>query len=574
MVRPKRHHKTKAKGKIASMGSGSCSGSGSGSGNDNGNDNSSGGTSGSRNGIGKGKSKSRDEPVVVSKKTNNSTRISAGSSSSSNSNRRVASAGTMEKASTPAANNRRGSSRTTRGSTKNAALPTRKTRSSTAAESKVEEERSQATSSKVTSNTKRKLRETKSVHRIQQSKKRKIDAIDTGRLETRIQSLSDKDTETRSKDMNQNAVSQSVQKNKDKIIKNKMDSGNELDRNDQIWASELPFHVDVSARKAFYFSIKLDAPTAHYAEDVNKAASKDGIVWKVNVGDTVAIHVDLDRTARNRVAKNLKGGYELYPYTVTWWVAEIIAIYRYLSDNEAQELRKKVSDSDGLSSLDEKQQERGSFQVEVRWLYRKVDIPGAFNRKTNSCENDNGLMEVFETDDVGEISATALLGQVIVHCKENIPEDPPTRVNDMPLTHCFCHRSWSLHRKTLIPIGSAKNRFQRGMLYSRYMSRGSATRAAFEEALSNNKTTHMNRRDKKQDWQEVFEDAIGRLTLAKASAVEHGAQLIGRTKEQRQIKKFLINAIRAVNTKEKVDLSNSNMCSLFIGGPPGKFLVD
>ncbi len=519
----------KAEGKIAKM-SGKSGGSGSG------------------NGSGSSKSKRGNEYVAEPKKRSKSNRISVvknASPSSGNSHQRTATSGDAAR------------SKTILG-----------------------EGRSKVIQNEITSNTKRKSRETKNVQRIDQNKKRKIGPTSTGGTEKGIQSLPDSNTETPNKctnaseDVNQNSAPQSVQKKNGKNSNDKMGSTNLLDRNNQIWDSELPFHVDVSAQKAFYISLKLDPPTEQYADNVNDTISMDEIVWTVKVGDTVAIHVDLDRAARNRVAKNLKGGYDLYPYTVTWWVAEVIAIYRNLSDNEAQVLRKKVSDSDRLTSLDEKNQELGSFQVEVRWLYRKVDIPGAFNRKTNPCDNIDGVNEVFETDDVDEISATALLGQVIVHSKENIPQDLPTSVNDMPVTHCFCQRAWSLYRKTLVPIGSGANRLQRGMLYSKFMSRGSATRAAFEEAISKNGTMNVDMGDKKQDWQEVFQDALSRLTLAKAAAVDCGTQLIGRTKEQKQIKKFLINAISAVNKEEKVDLSNSNKCSLFIGGPPGKFHID
>jgi len=50
----------------------------------------------------------------------------------------------------------------------------------------------------------------------------------------------------------------------------------------------------------------------------------------------------------------------------------------------------------------------------------------------------------------------------------NNEESITTSISGMPVLHYYCHRFWSVHRKSLMPIGTSHNRLQRGWMYSKY----------------------------------------------------------------------------------------------------------
>lgn len=343
------------------------------------------------------------------------------------------------------------------------------------------------------------------------------------------------------------------------------ESNSDLEAEDEsMWASEKPFHVDISAKKAFYMSMNVTPPSHLYAIE---NTMKDEEEWQVSVGDVVAIQVDVG-SVRRRQSKRMSSELLNHPYSVCWWCAEVLTIYRDLDTTSEAELLKKTSKdvAEGTTS-----KEYSQFQLELRWLYRMEDIPGFAHSKSKAeAESEDSLVELFETDDVDVFPANTLLGPVTVH-SEATPSTPLASLHQgMPLVHFLCHRFWTLHRKTLMPIGSAETQFQRGMMYSKFLGRGSAIRASFEEAIGNGDSS-VGLNITSSDWKARFHDTISKLSLAEASAVESGVEVIGREAQQTQIKSFLHSAVKGVNMKDMTDVRNSNVFALFIGGPPGKF---
>jgi hypothetical protein len=353
--------------------------------------------------------------------------------------------------------------------------------------------------------------------------------------------------------------------NDDEAVSNSEDSDLNEEDEENMWATELPFHVDVSAQKAFYTSIEVTPPSDHYAD-----AKMGEEVWKLSVGDTVAIHVDTG-SMRRRASNRLSDEFLNHPFRVKWWCADIIAIYRNLEADEAKELRKNTDKR--LDSSVNDSVKHGNFQVEVRWLYKMDDIPGfaALNTKEDRA-NRAGLQEIFETDDVDEIGANTILGPVVVHAGNPSPDQElDQHLKGMPLVHFFCHRFWSLHRRTLMPTGTADKRMQRGMLYSKYLSTGTQARSAFQ-ALQGNTDDTPKDFDLNSDWKRRFQSTISKLTLAEASDDSTRSDVIGREAQKAQIKNFLSSAIQGVNTMQISDTAgSSNAFCLFVGGPPGKF---
>ena len=382
--------------------------------------------------------------------------------------------------------------------------------------------------------------------------------------------------------------------------------------------SELPFHVDVSAQKAFYTSMNIIPPSDDDADNGNgndndndnsnndddndndeesdeksessqtetetRSCAKE---WKVSVGDTVAIYVDNGRasTRTNNVSNELFH----HPYKVLWWCADIIAIYSNLDADEATDLKhrisnKSVSNSGSRSRSGSGSEVRksniksfGNFLIEVRWLYKMIDIPGlaTIEKKADRHRlSRTGLEELLETDDVDDLSAKSILGPVMIHAVQSPNQVLESTFLGMPLVHFFCHRLWSLHRKTLVPIGTSEKRMQRGMLYSRYLGRDTQTRAAFKASTLKNDTTgnkSLPNVDSDSSWRRRFQSTISILTLSEASDDSTVSEVIGREKQQTEITKFLASAVKGVNaTQTKHTITSNNFC-LFVGGPPGKF---
>jgi hypothetical protein len=181
----------------------------------------------------------------------------------------------------------------------------------------------------------------------------------------------------------------------------------------------------------------------------------------------------------------------------------------------------------------------GEIMVEVRWLYRSGEVPVLsqssqhqrfIGTKRDGNGNGNGTQtvtvteEVYETDHVDACSTLSLLAPLVLLqssdldftatgtdtgtdtaiggdtkmtsparkkrasqkgtlalTKQHEHEDGVHAVFqelNMPRTEFFCHRFWSVRRRTLMPVGSSANRVPRGWLYSREIQRSHAFQMA------------------------------------------------------------------------------------------------
>jgi hypothetical protein len=350
-------------------------------------------------------------------------------------------------------------------------------------------------------------------------------------------------------------------------VKNKRaDSDDEESINeDNIWTAEPPFYVDISAQKAFYKSIHITPPSEQYSTAIvsSQEITED---WKVGMGDSVAIHVDTG-SIRRKTSHGLSTEVRNHPFKVQWWCGNIITIYRNLSDDECEEIK-----AGKKSQLDENTVIYDDYQIEVRWLYREEDIPGFTGPgRKKKILNRTGLEEVIETDDVEEIGANSILGPITLHTTPSPNDDLALHHQGMPLVHLFNHRFWAVHRRTQYTTAIPDKRQQRGMLFSKYLNRGTQARAAFqvfEGAMDDvAKGPGLD-----SDWKGRFHRTLSKLTLAEASDDTTSSDVIGRESQKEQIKSFLSSAIKGVNSSQVETTGSSNAFCLFVGGPPGTYM--
>uniref|UniRef100_A0A7S1YP31 BAH domain-containing protein n=1 Tax=Ditylum brightwellii TaxID=49249 RepID=A0A7S1YP31_9STRA len=337
----------------------------------------------------------------------------------------------------------------------------------------------------------------------------------------------------------------------------------------RIWTSSSPYHVDISSGRSYYTSLEVLPPYDSYIDrdkDENEKYKKQNKCWTVSLGDTVVAewsHLGVSAEPR-------------HPFAAQWAPCEVVSIWKnHICKDELMKLRKNllhVSDEKKVG-VDSTHNESDIIMMEVRWLYEKHDIPGA--AKTQHSEEDKTkikLEEVFETDHINECYASALLAPITIHSEINA--NPSTnRYLGMPVKHFFCERFWSYHRKSLVPIGSIKNRINRGRLYSRYLGKDGVLQAALNESLRAHNDEHTSSTISFH-WKDAFHDAIKILSLcdASADAPARGLALPGRDKEYHQISTFLRTAICGVGSAASVCKSGEELSvnsALFVAGPPG-----
>ena len=342
----------------------------------------------------------------------------------------------------------------------------------------------------------------------------------------------------------------------------------------RVKCTKQPFHVDVSSQKSFYDEIDIQPPLDSYDDRFSTMSNSDNKkqqLWKVRLGDMVCIEVE---------QQSQKADLVNFPFVVAWCPAEIVSIYKlHRSKAECLELREKISsgDDEHMKADDDVISNELDVMVEVRWFYRKFEIPGA-KLTTKSKSNDgDGLEEIFETDQVDACPAECLLAPLKLH-EVSRPEESslPSVVSGMPCIHYHCRRYWSIHRKSFVPSGVLSNRIERGRMHSEYKT-----------ALSKLQSTSVangNRSSGGYSWKEAFQSAIQKLSLAEAAAdvQVHGMELKYRERERQHIGSFLRKAIRGLeqplNGSQTQDddsvfgddegLMNTKS-SIFICGPPG-----
>ncbi len=312
-----------------------------------------------------------------------------------------------------------------------------------------------------------------------------------------------------------------------------------------------PFHVDLSACKSFYEEMDIVPCDERFSRaGVNK--NEEGGRWKVKLGDTIIVETEQDN----------KYTATIFPFTVPWAPAEVVAIYRLHKDKEScAEFNRHDKQRTISADL------RGEIMLEIRWFYRPWEIPGSSKKKsvtTVGCE----LEEVFETDQITVCSAESILSPLQLH-NVTSSSTAPNRMLGMPLIHYYCSRFWSIHRRSFAPSGSLSNRVSRGRMYS-------AHKAAFG-ALERSARCAMDAATFGEiSWEKDFRAAIQKLSLAAAAqdAQENGMVLTCRENERKKIANFLRKAISGLTQTnhgrgDEEEETKNIKSSLFIAGPPG-----
>jgi hypothetical protein len=328
-----------------------------------------------------------------------------------------------------------------------------------------------------------------------------------------------------------------------------------------------PYHVDVSALKSFYKDIDIIPPVDSYDTRYTSVVGNDmenHDIWKVKLGDTVAVEIEQDTKVHNSTH---------FPFTVQWAPGEVVTIYRlHKRKASCALLRERVSerknDQTVKSAMLQEAHDDSDIMIEIRWLYRIWEIPGASKKKGNSI--DGGLEEVFETDQLVVCSADSILSPVHLNDAATTSTNASKNVlGSMPNIHYHCSRFWSIHRRSFVPAGSLSNRVSRGRMHSAY-------KAAFSKLESGSSVTKIVEPTSNTSWKEEFQTAIHKLSLAEAAhdAQENGMVLSCRENERAQIITFVRKAISGLAQANKfdgtVDDEVKNLkSSLFIAGPPG-----
>eukprot|EP00562_Extubocellulus_spinifer_P014613 CAMPEP_0178562394 /NCGR_PEP_ID=MMETSP0697-20121206/12505_1 /TAXON_ID=265572 /ORGANISM="Extubocellulus spinifer, Strain CCMP396" /LENGTH=625 /DNA_ID=CAMNT_0020195731 /DNA_START=230 /DNA_END=2104 /DNA_ORIENTATION=+ len=331
----------------------------------------------------------------------------------------------------------------------------------------------------------------------------------------------------------------------------------------QAWTTGSPFHVDVSSSKSFYTELHVNPPYDHYVreyQDPPKDLDEEDC-WTVRLGDTVAVHFDIGGTTE----ASLK-----FPFTTSWSPAEVVCVWKQHQSTKALlDLRERGSDS--YPALPYHRHEQ--VCMEVRWLYRQHEMPGSA-RQAFSYDKSGGLEEVVETDDLLECPAAALLAPVKLYPSSVSCSIPTVDGMGMPIMSYQCHRLWSIHRKALLPSGSARGRVDRGRMYSNYFGKDALLKAALDKTVRGDSVEDVARplssANSEAELRNNLREAASRLSLSDASADAQvrGMELTGRKKELNQIKDFLRSAIQG--SRDEFDGAESSVkSSIFIAGPPG-----
>ncbi|KAL7433937.1 hypothetical protein ACHAXM_003855 [Skeletonema potamos] len=335
-----------------------------------------------------------------------------------------------------------------------------------------------------------------------------------------------------------------------------------------IKCTKQPFHVDVSSQKSFYDEMYIQPPFDSYDDrffSTKKNGDNEQQLWKVRLGDMVCIDVE----------NHQKADLVTFPFAVTWSPAEIVSIYRVHSNKaECLKLREKLQSGDQKLNNDV-DDDPFDVMVEVRWFYRKHEIPGAGSKSSKLRSNDDDeLEEIFETDQIDSCPAECLLSPVKLYEVSRPEESLPSVVSGMPCIYYHCRRYWSIHRKSFVPSGLLSNRIERGRMHSEYKAALSKLPSA---SASNGKKS-----SEGYSWKEGFQSAIQKLSLAEAAAdvQVHGMELRCRERERKHIGSFLRKAIRGLEQRTNNTQDDDNIMrddegpmntksSIFICGPPG-----
>ena len=332
-----------------------------------------------------------------------------------------------------------------------------------------------------------------------------------------------------------------------------------------------PFHVDASSLKSFYREIEIQPEVDAYDDSIRRKifavagnAGQKG-PWKVKLGDMVTLEVDTQDSAR----------ISHFPFVVPWCTAEIVSIFRTHKTKEScLKMRKRLQGSIPQIGSD-LGGDTGEVMVEIRWFYRKHEIPGALkSASAQSGSFDNKLEELFETDQIDFCSADSILCAIQLHENINPTGILPDIVSGMPYLHYHCGRFWSIHRKAFVPSGPLSNRSERGRMHSAFLGKDGSLKAALKKLEGNVDSKSTSDQQVVTTWKDAFQCAIQKLSLAEAAedVQVHGMSLKCREKERTQIASFLRMAICGFtrrNEDNTEDETFNSKSSMFIAGPPG-----
>lgn len=222
----------------------------------------------------------------------------------------------------------------------------------------------------------------------------------------------------------------------------------------------------------------------------------------------------------------------------------------------------KIDNDDAKSCVSDasSQSTTGEVQLEVRWLYRKKEIPG-FGNAAKLLADSERLEELIESDHVDDIVATSLLAPAALHADPTRPYASRFQTG-MPVIDFFCRRFFSVIRRSLVPCGGLDGRLTRGKSHSKYIRED----AVLRELLGSPKESKRKIADGSVESsdplkrEEAFLNVIKKLSLTDASKESSESVMVGREKEQKTIQSFLKAAIRG---------GAEETGSMFVAGPPG-----
>lgn len=305
------------------------------------------------------------------------------------------------------------------------------------------------------------------------------------------------------------------------------------------WLSKPPFHIDHSANWEFFQEACVRPRYGVFCRSLPTPSVPDDSVWRVQVGDVVIVRHSYT-SGRTLFGNNggLPHHSKNFPLAddVKWAVAEVVTII------------KRPSTKDALKSL---------ISFEIRWIYRSSEIKGIDLEKDSTGHL---VEEVFESDHYDEISPCNLLSPVELVDKPKVSE--AKYFMGMPVVQFQCCRFWSLHRRSLIPVGDLRGRIKRARVHSNFSKE--------LDMLSSNEPENqpqymlLSSTNSDGEWKESFRQVVKKLSLTDASTegFENSAVLIGRQDDQQKIISFLRSSILGQGRDE-------NRASYFVAGPPG-----
>lgn len=316
----------------------------------------------------------------------------------------------------------------------------------------------------------------------------------------------------------------------------------------RVWIDVKPYHEDLSAKRSYYTQLNVKLPYGNYVAE-NANVDLEGL-WTVKMGDPAIVHWS-----------EMSGG-TLHPFTVKWAVCEVTSIW--IQHDKVNEL--PCNHKGLIAPLDGR---RGVIMVEIRWFYRDYELPGAakvYNKAVSTTYE-----EVFETDHMDTLEATSLLAPALLNPSFEQEQEAKNRDDGVPVLSFECRRMWSIHRKSLVPIGPMERRVDRGRKNSDLLGKNKLLHRDLESFLSgSSSSTEAVATPRSNDdlWKGQFENAIKKLALIEASEDAHdrGIDLIGRETEQQTISSFLRNAIKGCDMEFA---SADATTSMLVAGPPG-----